>query len=324
MPRLLITGITGLIGKSVLQAILAEKMDFHITALIRPGTVPERYSAFRTELEIVKIDLGDIDRIKEFLADNRFDVVVHIGALRGGRKFTKEEFLNANYVCTQLIVEHCLTNKAKLLYCSSVGVFGAIPRELPANNETERNADNYYHYTKIESEKLINQAVLKGLHAAILRPSITYGKGDAGFPRTLVGLVAKKRFPLINKRIWLHFCHIDTITRAFIWLLKYDFHPGLTLNVADREPVQLQELVRFITRELKMDAYPNYLIFDQKLFHWGERLARLLKNELWISRFELISRSWFYSVSETYDLMELPLTFTIPGIKITISDYLEH
>ncbi|MCB5245258.1 MAG: NAD-dependent epimerase/dehydratase family protein, partial [Candidatus Cloacimonetes bacterium] len=38
MQRLLITGITGLIGKSVLTAILQEQLDYEITALIRPNT----------------------------------------------------------------------------------------------------------------------------------------------------------------------------------------------------------------------------------------------------------------------------------------------
>lgn len=320
MPRLLITGVTGLIGRSVLKAILADSMDYQITALIRPGTVQERYSAFRSQLEVVKIDLADTQSLRDYLDGNVFDVVVHIGALRGGRKFSQEEYLNANFLSTQQFVEHCLKHDSKLLFCSSVGVFGAIPEELPANNSTERNPDNYYHYTKIECEKAINQAVLKGLKAAILRPSITYGRGDRGFPFQLVKLVAQNRFPLITKRIWIHLCHIDTITAAFIWLLKNEFHPGLSLNVADREPVELADLVNFISREVHKDAYSKRRRVDMIFFRWGEWLAKLIKNELWISRFQLISHSWFYFVDNTYELMGLPATFTIPGIKIVIAD----
>ncbi|MFO8145579.1 MAG: NAD(P)-dependent oxidoreductase [Candidatus Syntrophosphaera sp.] len=324
MPRLLITGVTGLIGSSVLKAILAGKLDYKITALIRPGTVQERYSAFRTQLEVVKMDLADTERLKAFLDENIFDVIMHIGALRGGRKFSRTEYLSANFLSTQQFVEHCLKHDAKLLFCSSVGVFGAIPEELPANNATERNPDNFYHYTKIECEKVINQAVLKGLKAAILRPSITYGSRDRGFPFQLVKLVAQKRFPLINKRIWIHLCHIDTITHAFIWLLKNEFQPGLSLNVADREPVELADLVNFISREVHADSYHKGLHLDLVFFRWGEWLAKLVRNELWISRFQLISRSWFYHVTNTYELMDLPATFTIPGIKIVISDLLEQ
>ncbi|MCB5247792.1 MAG: NAD(P)-dependent oxidoreductase [Candidatus Cloacimonetes bacterium] len=322
MPRLLVTGVTGLIGRAVLNAVLAQKTDYHITALIRPETVPERYAAFRTELEIVKLDLADIPKLTAYLKDNAFDAVMHIGALRGGRKFPRQEYLRANFICTQQLAEHCLEHNAKFMFCSSVGVFGAIPEELPANNQTERNPDNFYHYTKIECEKLIQRAVIRGLKAAILRPSVTYGTRDRGFPYQMVKMVHDNRFPLINKRVWIHLCHVDTIARAFLWLLLHDYKPGLALNVADREPVELQKLVNFISRELRGENYSSILKLDRLFFRWGEQLAGLIKNELWVSRFQLISRSWFYQVADTYELMGLPPTFTIPDIRITISDYL--
>ncbi|MCB5224219.1 MAG: NAD-dependent epimerase/dehydratase family protein [Candidatus Cloacimonadaceae bacterium] len=322
MPKLLITGVTGLIGRAVLDAILAKNNDWHITALIRPGTKPQRYNAFSTQLELAKIDLADINGLKNFLADNSFDAVMHIGALRGGRKFNKNEFLRANFLSTQQLAEFSLEYGAKFMFCSSVGVFGAIPEELPANNRTERNPDNFYHYTKIESEKMIQRATLRGLKSAILRPSITYGSGDYGFPYQMVKMIHKKQFPLINKRIWIHLCNVNTIAQAFLWLLENDFTPGTALNVADREPVQLHQLVNFISRELRGGNYNTLLKLDRQFFRWGESLARWAKNELWVSRFELISRSWFYQVSDTYELMNLPESYTIPDIRLTISDYL--
>jgi len=323
MPRLLITGITGLIGRSVLRSILAEKLDFEVIALVRPGTETKRFAEFQNDVEIVNLDLADIPALKDYIWKNRFDCILHIGALRGGRKFSRDEYLKANLHSTEQFAEYCLENRAKLIFCSSVGVFGAIPEELPANNETERNPDNYYHFTKIESEKVINRAVMKGLNAAILRPSITYGTGDKGFPYQLVRLVSMNRFPLIDKRVWIHLCHIDTITAAFTWLLKNEFSPGLSLNVADRDPVQLNELVNFISRQVHGANYRGLFRFDRRFFRTWEWLAKKVKNELWVSRFQLISRSWFYQVDPTYELMRLPETFTIPGIQIVIAEFLE-
>ncbi|MDP2173726.1 MAG: NAD-dependent epimerase/dehydratase family protein [Candidatus Cloacimonadaceae bacterium] len=321
MPKLLITGITGLIGKAVLKEILAKKLGFEITALVRPQTGVDRFASFVGEVNIIELDLADNRHLKNYLWENEFDFVVHIGALRGGRRFSRQEYLAANLLSTQQIVEYCVARKAKLLFCSSVGVFGAIPNELPANNESDRNPDNYYHFTKIECEKVINRAVLNGLSAAILRPSITYGKGDKGFPYQLVAMVDKFHFMVSNKRVWIHLCHINTISSAFVWLLENDFKPGLTLNVADREPVALFDLVNFISRQLHGKNYPPYLKLDHRLFHLGESITRVIKNELWVSRFQLISRSWFYYVRDAYELMGLEETFTIPGIQICIDDY---
>ena len=315
---ILITGITGLIGKNVLRAILALDGKHEITALVRPATSKSRYLEFAAKVEIVELDLADIKGMNDWLNERNFDVVMHIGALRGGRKFSKNTFLKANLQSTQTFTDYCLRTGARLLFCSSVGVFGAIPSELPAQNLSPRKPDNYYHYTKIQSEKIIQQAVLRGLKAAILRPAITYGPGDKGFPQMLVKMVEKRIFPLTKKRVWIHLCHIELITDAFVWLLQNDWESGLALNVADREPVQLQALVHFIHRQKHEKNYPAYLQINDGFFQRGEKLARMFKNELWISRFELISKSWFYKVSDTFELMQMEPIFTIPSFQIVI------
>lgn len=327
MDRLLITGITGFIGRNVLKELMNTCPDYSITALVRPQTHPNRYSEFGKDLRIIEIDLADTASLKEFLFTNEFDTILHIGALRGGRKFPKETYLRSNVYSTGQMVEYCLAKEARLIYCSSVGVFGAIPQELPAGPETEKNPDNYYHYTKIESERIVNRAILNGLKASIIRPSIAYGEGDFGFPYQLVKLVDKYMFPLINRPIWIHLCHIDALVKAFVYLATNEWKSGLTLTIADREPVRLQALVDFISRQLHNKNYPGALTFDRIFFAWGEKLARMLKNELWISRFELISKSWFYDVTAYYDIMEregIKPHFTIPEFEITIKDYQKH
>lgn len=326
MPKILITGITGLIGRSVLNELLAAHPNWDFCGLVRPKTDPLRLGGMKSSVRLVEIDLADIPALKEFLFTNEFDLIIHIGALRGGRKFPNSEYLKSNVHSTGQMVEYCLAKNCRLIFCSSVGVFGAIPGELPAGAETEKKPDNFYHYTKIESERIINKAILTGLKAAIVRPSITYGKGDHGFPYQLVKMVHHYRFPLINKRVWLHLSHIDAVVKAFRWLAEHDWKSGITLTVADREPVQLQALVDFISRQLHNRNYPKSLQFDRLIFYWGEKVARFMHNELWISRFELISKSWFYDVSAYYDIMDtegINPHFTIPEFKITIEDYLK-
>jgi len=189
METLLLTGITGFIGKSVAKKLIGH---YEITALIRPKTNKKRYAEFIDKVNFVEIDLGDIKKLKQFLEKKAFTYIVHIGALRGGRKFSKEEYQRANVFATEQLVLNAVKNQSKLLFCSSVGVFGAIPLELPANNYTPKQEDNYYHYTKIRSEAIIQKYVLAGnLNAYILRPAITYGGEDFGFPFTLIKLIDK-------------------------------------------------------------------------------------------------------------------------------------
>ncbi len=325
MPKLLITGITGFVGGAVLRAIVDSQWE--ITALVRPGTPARRFQDYTGKIEIKELDLADTKSLRDYLQSSDFDSILHIGALRGGRKASKRQYYRSNVSSTEQMVDYCVKHDARLIFCSSVGVFGAIPEELPANNQSPKNPDNYYHYTKIEAEKVINRAVLHGLRSAIIRPSITYGKGDHGFPYQLVKMVAKYRFPMINKSVWIHLCHIDALVEAFKWCLEEDFPSGMAWNVADRESIKLSALVNFISRQLHKKNYPSYLTVDRFFFAAGERLARLAKNELFISRFELISKSWFYNVQDYYDAMQkrdIKDHYTIPDIQITIDDYLEQ
>jgi len=323
LAKVLITGITGFVGGAVLRRILAE--DYEIHALVRPGTPKHRTSDFATAIRIHQIDLSDTVALRSFLCSESFDCILHIGALRGGRKASRDQYYRSNVSSTEQMVDYCLKHSCKLVFCSSVGVFGAIPEELPANAQTRKNPDNYYHYTKIEAEKIIGKAILHGLKAAIIRPSITYGKGDFGFPYQMVRMVHRHRFPLINKRIWIHLCHIDALVEAFNWALQNDFGSHIAWNVADREPVQLQALINFISRQLHQKNYPGWLTVDRMFFDLGERISRIMKNELFISRFELISKSWFYDVQAYYTKMEelgIKPHYTIPDIQISIDDYL--
>lgn len=86
---LLITGITGLIGGSVLRTILALDDSYEITALVRPGTSKSRYAEFETKVEIVELDLADTKGINSWLEGRTFDVVMHIGALRRQKVWQK-------------------------------------------------------------------------------------------------------------------------------------------------------------------------------------------------------------------------------------------
>jgi hypothetical protein len=66
---------------------------------------------------------------------------------------------------------------------------------------------------------------------------------------------------------------------------------------------------------LRNKNYSQLMYFDRKLFAIGEYLAKLIKNELWTSRFELISKSWIYDCPGDLSLMGLKERFTIPASK---------
>lgn len=322
--NILITGITGFIGGYTCNKILEEN-DNLIVALIRPNTDTRRYTEFKNKGVIcIFVDFTNPDFIKTVFKDHTFDIVYHIAAIRGGRNFSKKEYYETNVNATKYIAKQCLKYNCKLIFCSSVGVFGAIPDELPPNEQTKKKDDNYYHFTKIEAEKELQKLVKKGLNLVIIRPSITYGIGDYGFPYNLIKLVDKGLIILPMKDIKINMVDIETLASAFLNAGKVKFPSGNAYNIADRNPVSLEELVSFINYKLKDKKYPSWKKMPILFFRiFNFIFTNIIKNELWKARIELISKNWFYDVTKAEKDLCITSHNTIPNFQYVIDWYMK-
>lgn len=316
---ILITGVTGFIGKAIASKLIQSKNN--IFALVRPGTKVERLKPFQEKIKFFEVNLADIKMLRDFLKDHSFDTILHIGALRGGRKFCNRIYYETNVNASEQLMINALKNGSKFVFCSSVGVFGAIPIELPANNQTKRKKDNYYHYTKIQAEALLQKYILQGLNGMIIRPAITYGAGDYGFPFTLTKLIDKNLLFLPNKEIQIHLTNIKLLTQVFQKIVENGFSTGKAYNIADSHPIEIQKLANFISQKLKGKTFPKSKLISRKYFELGEKIAHFFNNELWIARFELISKNWYYKVNEVYEDFSLKSSETIPNFEQVIDWY---
>ncbi len=322
MANILITGISGFVGKHTARELI-KKGQHKITALIRPNTDKERIKEFIGDVNFIEIDLCDVSTLSKWIQDKEFDLVLHIGALRGGRPDHKDKYYLANVEASNIIANYCLNNNSRLIFCSSVGVFGAIPKSLPADDSTPRKEDNYYHFTKIKAEESIEELRLKGLNAVIVRPAITYGKGDYGFPYTLCKLIDKGMMILPSSQVMIHLTNVQVLAQAFSLLVNENKHDGSNFIVADKKPVNLLQLSNYISRKLKKQDLPKTRIVPTFLFRIGESVSRMLKNELFVSRFELISRSWYYQVENTYESLDIEQVDSLDKFDSVINWYKE-
>ncbi|MCP4403863.1 MAG: hypothetical protein GY801_41975, partial [bacterium] len=97
---------------------------------------------------------------------------------------------------------------------------------------------------------------------------------------------------------------------------------GGAYNLCDLHPVNLKELVNFISQELFHDDYPKFKTLPTLAFRCGESLFKhLLHNELWTARFELISRNWYYDPQPAIKDLAVQSVETIPNFHVTIEWY---
>jgi len=321
MPRILITGISGFVGKETAREILKNSNN-QVVGLIRPNTDEQRIIEFKNRVEFIEADLCDISNLQKILETRIFDTIIHIGALRGGRPDAKDKYYLANVEATSVLANYCLAQNARLIYCSSVGVFGAIPKTLPADDSTVKQEDNYYDFTKIRSEAIIGELDKQGLDSVIIRPSITYGVGDYGFPYTLCKLVDKKMMLLSSREVKIHLTNVHSLASAFAYFTYNKLGSGNRYVIADRNPVLLNDLVQLISNKIHHKAYPSNRVIPSSLFSIGKNLAKILKSEIFVSRFELISQSWFYNVEDTYSDIPLDNIETLENFDEVINWYL--
>jgi len=316
--NILITGGTGFIGGKLIERLIKEN-KFNITLLTRPSTKESKYSHLKNFVNIKIVNIENYSEIKNVFNQN-FDCVYHIAGIRGAGYGTREGYIKSNVNYTKFLAEETLKQNGKFIFCSSVGVFGTTPKELPPTEHTERVGDNYYHLSKIIAEDELQKMTKDGLNLIIIRPTITYGIGDYGFPYLLIKLVDKGLF-FVCKKTKIHLVDVNYLADAFIKAANLNIKSGSTYNVVDKSPVEIYDLINFISQKLKGKNYPKIKTLPKAFFRIGERISDLLKNKMWKARFELISKNWYYDSKTAENDLQITSKETIPNFEYVINWY---
>jgi nucleoside-diphosphate-sugar epimerase len=182
----LVTGASGLVGSHVVEALAARGEP--VRALVRPasGAVVARLGA-----EPV---VGDVTDPAAWQAAARgVRAIVHAAALVQ-QPASWERYLAVNVDATRLAVAAARAAGARLVYISSVAVYGGSAA-YPATPERREEDDafqpiatpDFYARTKRMAEDAVREAATRReVDAAALRPTVIYGERDRQFtPRVM-------------------------------------------------------------------------------------------------------------------------------------------
>lgn len=300
----LMTGATGLIGRHVATK-LASLPDLQLVCIVREGNRhPEAASLLKHGAIVIPGNFYDASTIKEAFDQYRFQYVLHVAAIRGGGQARAAEFQEVNVKGTERLLQAAHEHGVqKFIFCSSVGVHGTIPVVVPAAIETALHADNQYHQSKIASEEAVQEYISKGLNAYIVRPTITYGPGDNGFPQTLVHLIKGHLLWLPKSNHQVHLVDVDRVAEAFLNLLINGDPAQRIFVVGDISPISLKDLADWIHWHLYKRPYPAFLRLPDWAFKAAFNLFTLIGNEKWATRMALLSNDWHYQCTDTYRLL---------------------
>lgn len=244
--RILITGGTGLLGKSLIEKVNSQHK---IIATYLGDYIMEDAEQVRYK----KLDIRNKRGFRELFHDFKPDAVIHAVSV-GSPDFAeknKEHTWEVDVVGTENIIDNCKELGSKLVYISSNGIYkGDKP---PYNEDDKAEPVNYYGLVKLEGEKLVKNS--KITHA-IVRPILMYGWNNP-FERANIITIALQK--LKNREIVNAFddvfCNpvlVDYCAEAIWRIIGGEIYD--VFNIGGKDMVSIYQFVNIAAEAFGLDS----------------------------------------------------------------------
>lgn len=245
-PTVLVTGATGLVGRSVVRALRAA--EYPVTVFVR--RIPDAaLFGGDTDVSVSQGDLRDPDSLER--AFQGINVVVHAaadtdGTLEGGREVT--------IAGTHHVLDAAETaGVSRVVYISSCSVYSyagdraVIDEDAPLESEPERRGPYSWAKTVADADVGIRMASTS-FEVVRLRPGLVWGPDGDPEPAVL-GRSLESLFVVIGRpQLSLPLVHVDDLADAVRLAVDEPSFAGQTLNVVHPEIVTKKDWISRILR----------------------------------------------------------------------------
>ncbi|MBI4491302.1 MAG: NAD-dependent epimerase/dehydratase family protein [Chloroflexi bacterium] len=242
--NVLVTGASGLIGRSTVQALL--RRGHHLTTLYR-GAALEGLEAAHVA--------ADVRAPAARAAARQAEAIVHLAGLGDVDSSFQHplEYNEVNAGGTLNLLEGVREGGGLLVLASTQRLYRLSPRPIPEDGALEPQSP--YAYSKLVAESYCQQyAHLFGVRALVLRFFSVYGPGQQGRGSSGVVAIFLERalagLPLaVHSHMRRDFTHVHDVARGIALALERPWSPGAVYNVATGVGTSLLELAELV-REL--------------------------------------------------------------------------
>jgi len=184
MKKILITGVTGFVGKHLATHLLSEK-SYEIIGTYRSDSSLEALVDIKDEIQLKKVDLNDRDAVASLVLDSKPDVIFHLAAQASPAKSfsipveTLTNNIVSEFSLLDTLREHEL-KEIRVIVISSAEIYGIItPHDLPVDEDTPLRPATPYAVSKLAQDFLSYQHFLAyKLDIVRLRPYNHIGPGQ--------------------------------------------------------------------------------------------------------------------------------------------------
>jgi len=217
--KVFVTGGTGFIGGEV-ACQLRERGDDVVCLVRSPGKATKLTGL---GCQLVSGDLADGAAIRTGM--DGCDAVVHAAAMYeiGIPAKQRPAMWEANVAGTENVLKAARdANVAKVVYVSTVGVFGNTHRKVvdEAYEHPGKEFTSYYEETKLEAHKIAKRMIEDGLPGVIVQPGGVYGPGDTSQVADLLQEFFAGKLPLLPfPELGICMTHVEDIAGGILLAL---------------------------------------------------------------------------------------------------------
>lgn len=252
-----ITGATGRLGQEVL------------------GLLPNAIPLVRTKSGLKNEIVTDfsIEQLKQILKDA--DCIIH---LAGSMNFLDPKELQvANVELTRKIVDG-MSAKCRIVFASSISVYGKLIKKVPADEDTPTNPDSPYAKSKLDAEEIVRGR--KDCEHVILRIATIYGKGYEDYYDILKQIKKGGMYVIGHGQNRVPFVHVADVADAIKNAIdRKKAKQGVYVLAGDA--VKQEEILRISADLLGVSAPINRAPLDAALMfaQFEESKAFLMKSK---------------------------------------------
>ena len=143
----LVTGDKGMIGSLLVKGL--KDAGYSVVGVDRSGD-----DALEGKYRHIRADLADREGLKDIMASNRVDRVIHLAALAhtaGEKDLSWERYKHVNVDCAKNVFE--AAGERPVLFISTVDVFGFYDGKAPVSGSTELHPVTSYGKSKAMAEE---------------------------------------------------------------------------------------------------------------------------------------------------------------------------
>lgn len=269
--RILVTGATGFVGRSLCEKLLFNDIDLR-------GTVWTAEPPTNLHAGVQAASIESIGPETDWsVALSGVETVIHLAARVHVMDETCGDPLTAyrlvNVAGTENLARQAAARGVKrLIFLSSVKVHGE-ETEIPYTEQLSPAPQDPYGVSKLEAEKLLHQISAEtGLEVVIIRPPLIYGPGVKANFLNLLKIVDKGLpLPLASITNARSLLYLGNLIDAIVLCIDHPQAAGQVFLVSDGEDVSTSELIRRVATAL--DRRARLLPFPPSLMRLAGKLT---------------------------------------------------